>query len=541
MAEERALTIARILKRPLFKHARVVAGQGGLSRTIRWVHILESAENASFLNGGEFILSTGIGFGQKTKKHLFYLKEVIRRKAVGLCIELGPYFPEIPPDMIALADKLRFPLIAFTQPVRFVDITLDLHEHIVNIHTKALRELSVFSRDLQQLTLQTHSLPRILNHFQGMIHTQAFFFSLDGPSIAPNMPQAVQSEITELLRSKLALASLPAASGLIPISDKKQILYRPVTAMGSILAYLCVILYEQEPDEFLYLTLDYTAAAIAQILLRIMFAQEQALGNENRLIEDILNGRETNEKQIRETLGISDSLHTYSYWAAVLKIHQEVRYSDEAVSPFHDMLTVFRTILTREGFRPVLHSRGNRLYLLLLQLSPNLTQSEHLSQAMNKIKQSCRQVLGNDKTLLLGVSNVSSDYVDINRSFKEAEQVVAFGAQSAGPFFSNLGVYRLLLQVNDHKSLKSFIDDYLGPLLYHDSEHRTNLLLTLRVFLENGLSKHDTAKKLYIHRQTLYHRLNKIQDIIGEGYLLPQNRLSYELAFSAYDMLYGSK
>jgi len=133
MNAELKLTIGEVLKHDLFKHAKVVAGSCGLSRPIRWVHILESRENTSFINGGELILSTGIGFGENVTKRLSYLNELIQCQAVGLCIELGPYIPEIPMDMLEIANHHGFPLIAFEQPVRFVDITLDLHESIINV------------------------------------------------------------------------------------------------------------------------------------------------------------------------------------------------------------------------------------------------------------------------------------------------------------------------------------------------------------------------------------------------------------------------
>jgi PucR family transcriptional regulator, purine catabolism regulatory protein len=536
MTRESGLTIEEILKRPLFEYAQVTAGKQGLPRPIRWVHILETAENASFLNGGELILSTGVGFGEK---HLFYLSEVIRRKAAGLCIELGTYISEIPADMRELADHHGFPLIVFTQPVRFVDITLDLHEYIINIHNKALRELESYSRHLQQLTLQTQSLSKVILHFQSIVHTQSFFFLLDDSSIAPDMPQTVQCEITELIRSSLLKNDiLPDTSGILTVSIKKKILYQPVVAMGNVLAYLCVVLYEREPDEYLYLTLDYTATAMAQILLRTMFARELTLGNENRLIEDILIGRGNGEQQIRELLGISGSALASPYWSVILEIQEKQRYSDETDSPFHDMLAVFRTVLSQKGFRPILYSRRNRLYLLLLSSRPTVT-LEHIKQALKKIEHSCRKVIGSNGILLFGVSNVSSDYADINHSFKEAEQVLAFGADSGSPFFIDLGVYRLLLQIKDNKALITFVEDYLGPLLHQDTVNGTNLFQTLRAFLENGLSKQLTSEKLYIHRQTLYHRLNRIKEIIGENYLLPQNRLSYEIAFKAYDWVYS--
>ncbi|MHB1651612.1 MAG: PucR family transcriptional regulator [Desulfitobacteriaceae bacterium] len=541
MNKEWLLTIAEVLKRPLFRHAEVVAGSRGLARPIRWVHVLETAENACFLNGGELILSTGVGFGESPAKRLSYLNEVIQRKAVGLCIELGPYIPEIPFDMRELADHHEFPLVVFFQPVRFVDITLDLHESIVNRQTQALRELESYARDLQRLTLKTQSLPRILSHFQNMTHAQTFFLSHEGPTLfAPSMPKSVQEELTNLLRSALlTLQPVPQTGGRLPISDRKHCFYQPVIAMGNVLAYLGVIFYDNEPDEFFTLLLDYTATAIAQILLRKMFAQERTLDNENRLLEDILQGRAGTEEQLRSLMGISHkSLRIPHYWAAILEIPQEKPlYTEESDSPFHDLLAIFRFLLIKQGFRPLLRSKGQKLYLLLLVTGPEKNRRDFLLQAFKELEHACQQTLSSETLLHFGISNSSGDYGRVLQAFREAEQVLSILGEFQSPFFEDLGVYRILLQVG-HDVLESFITDYLEPLLYYDQTHKSKLLDTLRVFLFYSLSKQEAADKLYIRRQTLYHRLEKIEELLGENYLKPENRLSLELALRAYDWLH---
>lgn len=540
MNREWMLTIGEVLKRPLFQSAEVVAGARGLARPIRWVHVLEAIENASFLNGGELILSTGVGFGESAVKRLSYLNEVIQRKAVGLCIELGPYIREIPADMRELADHHEFPLVAFAKPVRFVDITLDLHENIVNRQTQALRELEDYAHELQRLTLQSQSLPRILRHFQKMVQTQTFFLSVDGSALfAPNMPQTVQQELTLLLRSALvSLNPLPETSGLIPISVRKYLVYQPVIGMGNVLAYLGVILYENKPDEFLSLSLDYTTVAIAQILLRKMFAQERFLDNENRLFEDILQGRSGTEEQIRSLLHVNlrgDRIPLY--WAAIMEVRPEKsRYTEETDSPFHDLIAIFRFILTKHGFRPLLHSNGNKLYLLLLETGPGTNRRDSVTRALGEMENTCRQALGEEIYLRLGISNSSSQFPKVSQAIQEAEHVLAFAAEFKSPFFADLGVYRLLLQINT-EALESFINDYLGPVLRYDEKHHSQLLSTLQAFLDHTLSKQEAAEKLYIRRQTLYHRLEKIQDLLGESFLRPDNRLSLELALQAYALL----
>ncbi|HWJ03382.1 MAG TPA: PucR family transcriptional regulator ligand-binding domain-containing protein, partial [Verrucomicrobiae bacterium] len=103
MAKHMVLTVAEILDRPLFRKAEIVAGKSGLYRAIRWVHVLETSENASFLNGGELILSTGLAIGANESNLLDFIHRLIDRKAAGLCLRIGAHVQELGTSVYAYA------------------------------------------------------------------------------------------------------------------------------------------------------------------------------------------------------------------------------------------------------------------------------------------------------------------------------------------------------------------------------------------------------------------------------------------------------
>lgn len=543
MQTDWGLTVADILKRPLFQHAECVAGSRGLTRPIRWVHILEWPDFVSFLNGGELVLSTGVGFGEETEKQLAYLHNLISRKAVGLCIELGPHFPAIPAEMRELADHLEFPLIVFHQPVRFVDITLELHESIINHHTCSLRKLEAYSRDLQRLTLHGQGIQKLLNHFQAEVQTQVFFVSLEGPSFfAPLMAQTVQNELIEMFSSLRQSGQISEEQqGIATIAEKKQVLYQPVSAMGHVLAFLGVVLYEREPDDLLQLKADYTATAMAQILLRRMFAEERAFDEHSRIIDDLLHDRYTDEEHILGMLGL-ERTPRLRYVTIIMQLSTEkIAYEDELGVPFFDLFSIYRSIMSRNGFRALLRSKGNRLYLLLIENKPIHSIRKQLERIVKELEHSTKRSLGQDVEVSFGVSRPSSRYAEIKRHFHEAENILSCQKHFNSPFYDDLGIHRLLLPIQDAFVLESFVEDYLGPLLTHDKQYNSQLLLTLRTLFRHHGSKQETAAQLYIHRQTLYHRLQKISELIGESYLEPEHRLCLEVALQAYEWLWQKK
>jgi purine catabolism regulator len=537
MTKESSLILEEVLKRPLFQHAEVIAGRQGLSRAIRWVHILESPQRGSFLNGDELVLSTGVGFGQDPEKRLSYLHELIHHKTAGLCIELGEYIAKVTPDMIELADHHKFPLIVFHRPVRFVDITLDLHELLLNIHTQTLRSLGNYAQTIQRFTLESQSLSRILNHFQITVHSQTFYLPTEGKALfMPAMPQSVQTEIRELLQMSLSTSQSEAqGQSVISISDRKQVLYQPVITMGYVMAYLGIILFEREVDEFLTLTLDYTATAIAQCLMRKMNLQEQTLDHQNQLLDDLLKNKQPAEEVVRHLLRIKSlGAEPPPYQAAIIEVVQKQPYfEEEGNTSIHDLLSVFRSVFSRLGFQAYLRLSGQHLYLLLTDLLPHSERRVRLQKAMAEIERLARQSFGFGTQIRFGVSRPSRQYAHAYYYFQEAEQALHL---QESPFFEDLGLHRLLLQIKEEHVNQSFIEDYLGPLLEYDQENGTQYLLTLRTFLDHYDSKQEAADRLFISRQTLYQRLEKIRELIGEDLQSsPEKRLCLNVALRSYE------
>lgn len=103
-------------------------------------------------------------------------------------------------------------------------------------------------------------------------------------------------------------------------------------------------------------------------------------------------------------------------------------------------------------------------------------------------------------------------------------------------FYDELGIYQLLLTISNDE-LDRFIQQQLKGLYVDHVRNREELLATLNVYLQNNCSKQKTAERLNIARQTLYHRLSKIEHLLGCK--LNEDcfqRLSIEVALCAYEL-----
>ncbi len=156
------ITIADILRRDLFQNAKLIAGEGGKNRKVKWTHILEMEDFDSFINGGELILTTGSNLQFDSSAGIDQLKKLIKYEVAGICIELGTHIKTIDPSIIEYANQHQFPIIVFTCIVKFVDITQDLHSIIVNSHHEKLHHLHNLSNEFNQLSLASNGILKII-------------------------------------------------------------------------------------------------------------------------------------------------------------------------------------------------------------------------------------------------------------------------------------------------------------------------------------------------------------------------------------------
>lgn len=89
----------------------VLAGEAGLDGLVQWVHMVEGIEISTFLQGGELVFVTGIALGGQVTL-LDLVKEIYKNHAVGVVVNVGPYIPAIPQEVIRYCQDKGFPLIS---------------------------------------------------------------------------------------------------------------------------------------------------------------------------------------------------------------------------------------------------------------------------------------------------------------------------------------------------------------------------------------------------------------------------------------------
>ena len=531
------LTVQEVLSRDSFENAKVIAGKEGLDRQVKWSHVLEVKEFGSLINGGELILTTGVGLQLDLPTQLKYVKKLIEIDVACICIELGAYFKDIPTEIIELADEHNFPIIVFEKVVKFVDITQDLHTFIINQNHQVLPKLDSLSRKFIALSLMPNGILKILQELHVFFQKSVLFITDDGksyyyPSEIKKLETSIQSYFKHFPLGNVGQKQFT--------HDNQVFALMPVSGLGQVWGHLCLRV-SILPDDFSFLILDRAALAIAQVLLRDRTIEERKQNNEDEFVQNLLNGRNF-EKNDFQTYFPSTSRDTY-YRVFIMQMivpESSVREED-----WEEIIlrrsTMIRALFKRHGFSPVVSTNKDEIaiiasFVISDQFKNDINQFSQVIQHITTMKDNSF-IEGNNCTF--GVSMAYKDFSKVRKGYEEASKTLQMYKSELTQtfFYEDLGVYRLLMLLKNSGYLESYVKDYLTVLFEYDKEMDSNLVETLRIYLESGCSKKDTADRLFIVRQTLYHRLEKIESILGKDYLAPTNRITIGVAIMAHDLL----
>ncbi|MFB8372449.1 PucR family transcriptional regulator [Paenibacillus taichungensis] len=548
MRNDRVFTIKDILARPVFAKARLAAGKEGTSRQVGWVHVLEITNVSPFVSPYDLILSTGLWL-QSEEGREEYLLQLIRSEAAGLCVEFGTSIHGIPEELIELADRHQFPLIVFEQPVRFVEITQDIHALLINHQHQLLKSLETYSRQLQQRTLQSTDMSAVLN----LLHDYAakpvvYISSMEPGSFVPELPSETQQAIYTWYEQEVEHLDLNDSDTELwfHLDEEQVLLCHPVVCFGQVFSAVGMVVHPSAPVEYLKLLLDYTAKAAAALTLRSQFLEEKMVRNQNELIQDLMNGNILHEEQAQTRMGLR-LLVKGQYWFAGGVIEMEHRLKGigrERMETNHqDILVLLRSLLKKNNLSSLIMLKNNQVYVCCAK-------EESKTSTRNQLVKSLEGIIGDVKrfasrnlkqvTIHSGFGKVRNRLTGLPDSLREAYQVIEVSRSVDRlehiHFYERMGIYQMLKAL-PQSFLQPFVNDHLGVLIEYDRTHHLRLVETLDAFLQNFGSKRDAAAQLFIHRQTLYNRLEKLEELLGPDFMDQERRICLEMALLAHAMI----
>jgi purine catabolism regulator len=511
------LTLAEVLELPVVRRGlpEVVAGHEGLGRELRWAHVIEMPEPDDLLKGGELVLTTGLGAGDRPDGQRAWISSVLEQGAAAVAVELGTSWRErLPAPVVEACAAAGVPLVAFRRAVRFVEITEAVHAAVLHRQFELLRRGEEIHKRFTQLILQGRGVPEILAELAQEVGRPVVLEDAGGELVYyVSRPPRAGDDVTlgawtDLHRAE-ARGEAPEGAEIVE-----------VRLMDSSWGRLMALAIDAPLDDFDRVAVERAALAVAIDLLGQQHEEHLRARSRGAFLSELADERveEPDARRRAEALGFPGSGH-----GELLPVAAAWRGPRGLLARGSDALTwtrlsgELRTALASTGFGVLIGPRDADL-LVLLALGGRAYDealAEHVAGLFHGVLE--RRGLGpRDAALAIGAP--VDDWAGAGPGLRRVRR--SAGAATALPprrwhDARRPGVTDLLHDLRDAPELDAFVDEQLGPLLADGSARSRALLETLEAYLAAGGRKAQAARALHLERQSLYLRLRRIEELLG--------------------------
>ncbi len=304
----------------------------------------------------------------------------------------------------------------------------------------------------------------------------------------------------------------------------------PIVSKGMARGYLSVVGVAGDVDALDQLVVEYGAAACALEMAKakaVSDAEKRAHGD---FIDAVLTGSVPMDELVRWAGRVGVDLempHVAMSW----------RWVEDSTAPSVRRLeTIVNQSVVQHGIGALVRPRGSEVVAFCSVSAVDRPEPAIvLAQAIRKAAATeypQADVFG-------GIGRPAGELGYWKDSYREASQALSMAArlrEQKPLYFGDLSVNRLLFQLEGNPELEAFCREALGPLLHY--EGGGDLLETLEAYCERLGNLSQTAEKLFIHRNSLLYRMERISQIAGLDMTNPDTRLAVHLALKVRKMLH---
>lgn len=334
------------------------------------------------------------------------------------------------------------------------------------------------------------------------------------------------------------LAGKQASPSLQQVPGGLVRLVVPVTVSDVARGYLSLVGLAEEIDE-----LDTMVAEQGAVVCAIEMARSKAVREmEKRLQGDLLTALLYDELSPRDA-----GLWAQTMGLDLLQSHIALRFAWEKTDSLYPSTPSRRRLETlihgevlRHGLKVILSAMGAEVICFCEIPSAPGRPEQALLFGQSVLDQARLEYP--DFPVLCGIGAAVSDLVAWRSSFRQAGQALEMARRLTARrleahqplYFPDLSVYRLLFQIEHSPELILFQEEMLGPLLAQESSQE--LLHTLDSYFAHNGNISQTSEALFIHRNTLIYRLERISTILNLDLEKPETRLALQLALHIHRM-----
>jgi PucR family transcriptional regulator, purine catabolism regulatory protein len=487
--------------------AEVVAGHAGIDRRgpIRWAHISELPDPTPWLEGGELLLTTGLGIKDSATAQARFVAGIAERGVVALGFAMGVSLDAVPPELVRTCDEHELPLFTMPYEIPFIAVSRRVAHHAFEEHYATLRQAVDLHRQVLDTVVTEGGLRGVLATVgRAMPGVGLLALDFSGVELARHDPSGVGADLDD---ARL-WAALPRDRSRARVMLEGRAVTSSSVLFGDHVEAIVIAVSEQPLLEHEELLFEQGLAGVSLELARHRSVRDARRARVDELLEEVTAGR-TNSGVVERALQRLGVRVPERF--RVLAMTGPPGVSASAVC------TVIEDSLVAHG-GPIVGRLDRTVFALVPDDAGPIDQVHAATE---------RRGWGR---ITIGRSRVKTELDALRAALREASVALHLDDPAAVRDVDTLGLQGLIAGMRDDLGAADFVQQVLGPVIEHDARESARLVDTLRAYLAHGCRPGPAAAQLRVHRHTLAYRLDRVRDLTGRDPRSGEHLIEFGLA-----------
>lgn len=515
------LTVEQALSVYPLSEGKLIAGGDGVGRIVKSVNVMDAPDISDWIKEGEMLFTTAYLIKDRPHEAAALLDKLHASGSAGLGIKLGRFWTQVPEELVDRANELGFPLIELPYQFTFSDQMNGLFHAELKKNTGVLQEVLDKQIRLMRLALQAEPIERLFEAISSIIGETIAIVGSRG-QVVYNGSETPDEEL--LLKQPWPTRAkwvkrLTWQAYVVPLMKQGQC--TGYSLFFSSRPYLSTV------EESLYVQ------AAELIAYHMNFSYDDYF--ELSLQKDF--GRLVH-RHLKNGLPI-EAVNDYAARWEIDLLQQPYRLalSDFSSETLESARQEKLDCLKRQYLGHRMLQELNGVHLVLdegvLSLFPDDADSggERLLGALD----ACLAVNGRNAGLpRVAISGRKTKPEQLKGAFEECKETqrlaLDWGMGETILKFETLDLAFIFESVPKER-MRQYCDRWLGGLLGKDPEYMQEMMRTLETYLDNDGQLNETAKRMYIHRNTATYRIEKLGELLDVDFKRIDDLLRLKMAF----------
>lgn len=553
VSKDMAIYVKDLLMEEEMNGARLISGEEGLDNEIKGVTIIEAPDIVKWINGGEVLL-TGLYAFRSCSMEDFknYIDELVKKKISALILKRGKPVEGAEDKveyLIQFSRKHTIPILEMPFEISFRDVMSRLMERLFNEEVTRLKYFKTTHDNFSALVLGSESIgvaiDQILDVLAKLIRNPVAAFNRQLDCIGASEGAERSLEIQKDAQSYEPGVYSNYEYLRQQIENRQQYI---VKVKLNLRERLYLVITEEE-DSFDVMDAIATESAIWALqfeLVRQYSVTELEKKFQNDIMHNILNGKIDSISELQKNTSLLGVPINGSFRVIVFGLKGEDRDKRDFKSKISDTHLLSDAIAC-QMINVKIYNDLDRI-VVVKEVNKEQTQEEYRQEIREIVDKVQAYVSRQDKELQVkaGVGKVVEGVINLPDSFKEANEAFTFvdiageiseDGNSQVTLFSDLGIFKLLCQLDNPELLLEYVPEGLQKLYNYKKPQRDDLLITLKTYLDRNLNLSKTAQDLFVHYKTASYRIEKIAKITGVDFDNANEVLAFRIGLVVYKMI----